>query len=72
MQFTGCDHEVQLHSYWPENAQLTGWDNGNEMCNAACVDSKTSIEWPYCSFPIYCAKMSEKNNFWLYFLHDTQ
>ena len=34
--------------------QLTGWDNGNEMRNATCVDSKISIEWPYCLFPILC------------------
>ena len=35
--------------------QLTGWDNGNEMRNATCVDSKTSKEWPYCLFPILCS-----------------
>ena len=37
-----------------QKMQLTGWDNGNEMRNATCVDSKTSIEWPYCLFPILC------------------
>ena len=50
--------------YWPatrefdipigQKMQLTGWDNRNEMRNATCVDSKTSIEWPYCLFSILC------------------
>ena len=39
-----------------QKMQLTGWDNGNEMRNATCVDSKTSIEWPYCLFPILCLR----------------
>ena len=34
--------------------QLTGCHNDNEMHNAICVDTKISIEWPYCSF-LYCA-----------------
>ena len=33
--------------------QLTGCHNGNEMRNTTCVDTKISIEWPYCSF-LYC------------------
>ena len=33
--------------------QLTGCHNDNEMRNAICVDTKISIEWPYCSF-LYC------------------
>ena len=32
-----------------QKMQLTGCHNGNEMRNAICVDSKISIEWPYCS-----------------------
>ena len=32
---------------------LTGWYNGNEMRNALCVDTQTSIEWPYCP-SLYC------------------
>ena len=51
MQFTGCEQPVQ-HSHWPENA-ITGCHNGNEMRNMTCVDTKMSIEWPYCSF-LYC------------------
>ena len=39
-----------------QKMQLTGWDNSNEMRNATCVDSKTSIEWPYCLFPILCPR----------------
>ena len=50
MQFTDCDQPVQ-RSYSPE-MQLTGWDNANDMRNATCADTQTSIEWPYCSFPI--------------------
>ena len=33
-----------------QKMQLTGCHNGNEMRNATCVDTKISIEWPYCSF----------------------
>ena len=36
-----------------QKMQLTGCHNGNEMRNATCVDTKISIEWPYCSF-LYC------------------
>ena len=39
-----------------QKMQLTGCHNGNEMRNAICVDSKISIEWPYCSF-LYCASV---------------
>ena len=35
-----------------QNMQLTGCHNGDEMRNATCADTQTSIEWPYCSFPI--------------------
>ena len=35
-----------------QKMQLTGSHNGNEMRNAICVDTQTSIEWPYCPFPI--------------------
>ena len=34
--------------------QLTGWDNANNMRNAKCVETQTSIEWPYCSFSMLC------------------
>ena len=37
-----------------QNMQLTGYHNGNEMCDATCADTQISIEWPYCSF-LYCA-----------------
>ena len=36
-----------------QKMQLTGCHNDNEMRNAICVDTKISIEWPYCSF-LYC------------------
>ena len=36
--------------------QLTGCQN-DEMHNAICMDTKISIEWPYCSF-LYCAYVS--------------
>ena len=36
-----------------QKMQLTGCHNGNEMRNTTCVDTKISIEWPYCSF-LYC------------------
>ena len=49
MQFTDCDQPVQ-RSYSPE-MQLTGWDNA-DMRNVTCADTQTSIEWPYCPFPI--------------------
>ena len=32
--------------------QLTGLDNANNMHNVAGTNTKTSIKWPYCSFPI--------------------
>ena len=35
-----------------QNIQLTGCHNGNDMRNATCADTQSSIEWPYCSFPI--------------------
>ena len=38
-----------------QKMQLTGCRNDNEMRNAICVDTKISIEWPYCSF-LYCDK----------------
>ena len=40
-----------------QKMQLTGCHNGNEMRNATCVDTKISIEWPYCSF-LYCGGAS--------------
>ena len=36
-----------------QKMQLTGCHDGNQMRNATCVDTKISIEWPYCSF-LYC------------------
>ena len=39
-----------------QKMQLTGCHNGNEMRNATCVDTKISIEWPYCSF-LYCGNV---------------
>ena len=36
--------------------QLTGWENANNMHNAKCAGTKTSMEWPYCSF-LYCDLM---------------
>ena len=35
-----------------QKMQLTGWHNGNEMCNVICMDTQTSIEWLYCLFSI--------------------
>ena len=42
-----------------QKMQLTGCHNGNEMRNATCVDTKISIEWPYCSF-LYCDHVSQQ------------
>ena len=39
-----------------QKMQLTGCHNDNEMRNAICVDTKISIEWPYCSF-LYCGSI---------------
>ena len=36
-----------------QKMQLTGWHNGNEMRNAICLDTQTSIEWP-CYHSPYC------------------
>ena len=35
-----------------QKMQLTGCDNANYVRNATCADTQTSIEWPYCTFPI--------------------
>ena len=35
-----------------QKMQLTGWHNGYHMCNALCVNTQNSIEFPYCPFPI--------------------
>ncbi len=37
MQFTGCDQPVIR-----QKMQFTGWDNGNWMRNATCVETQTS------------------------------
>ena len=34
-----------------QKMQLTGRNNANNMRNAACADTRTSIEWRDCSFP---------------------
>ena len=41
-----------LNALIGQRMQLTGCDNVNNMCDAGCADTQTSIEWPYCSFPI--------------------
>ena len=52
MQLTGCHQTVKCF-YSPESAITgSGWHYGNEMRNAVCVDTQTSIAWPYCPFPI--------------------
>ena len=51
MQFTGCHQPVQGF-YWPENA-IDWLKNDNNMHNAKCTGTQTSMEWPYCSF-LYC------------------
>ena len=33
--------------------QLPGSENANNMRNAKCAGTQTSIDWPYCSF-LYC------------------
>ena len=29
-----------------QKMQLTGWDNGNEMCNTTCVDKRLLLNGP--------------------------
>ena len=41
--------------------QLTGWENANNMRNAKCTGTQTSMEWPYCSF-LYCACVCKKSH----------
>ena len=55
MQITGCHQPVQGF-YWPENAidWLRYANKTNNMRNAKCASTQTSMEWPYCSF-LYCA-----------------
>ena len=43
----------QFSILFGQKMQLTGCHDGNDMRNATCVDTKISIEWPYCSF-LYC------------------
>ena len=33
-----------------QKMQMTGLDNANNMRNATCANTQTSIEWPYCTF----------------------
>ena len=44
-----------LSVFTGQNMQLTGWDNANNMRNAACADTQTSMEWPY-SYSLYCGR----------------
>ena len=37
-----------------QKMRLSSGDNGNEMRNVTCVETRTSIEWPYRLFPILC------------------
>ena len=32
---------------WCPIMQFTGWHNGNDVRNVLCVNTQTSIEWPY-------------------------
>ena len=48
-----------------EKMQLTGWENANNMRNAKCAGTQTSMEWPYCSF-LYCGNINRTYLlFWL-------
>ena len=38
-----------------QKMQLTGYENANNMRNAKCAGTQTSMKWPYCSF-LYCAQ----------------
>ena len=40
----------QFSVFIGQKMQLTGWENTNNMRNAKCADTQTSMEWPYCSF----------------------
>ena len=56
MQFTGCHQPVQGF-YWPENAIDWLRQCSNNMRNAKCAGTQTSMERPYCSF-LYCASLT--------------
>ena len=49
MQHTGNHQPVQR--FLRPEMQLTSWHNGNDMRNAICGDTQTSIKWPYYPFP---------------------
>ena len=52
-----------------QKMQLTVWHNGNEMHNAICMDTQTSVEWLYCLFPILLLNFVLKQDFLRGFLH---
>ena len=49
MQFTGCDQGFSIPI--GQKVQLTGWDNGNEMHSATCVESKNFYRVALLSIP---------------------
>ena len=56
-QFIGCHHQAPVQGFYRQKMQLTYWHKGNEMRDAACVDTQTSIEWLYCLYSLYCDVM---------------
>ena len=54
----------QFSVFIEQKMQLTGWENANNMRNAKCAGTQTSMEWPYCSF-LYCAT-TRNPVFWVF------
>ena len=56
----------QFRIFIGQKMQLTGWENADNMRNATCADTQTSMEWLYCSFPIDGSHLTSWRLYWRY------